>query len=213
VKPGFEHLSGCRDERCSPLLSSLADGVHVGAGGERDVLAVEGDQFGDPQSGLDRQREHGVVATAGPGGLVAGFKQRIDLGVGEVGEQVALGSFRWDREHPLDRGGVLGVVQGEVGEQRVDRRESVVAGRGRVVALVFEVLEERGDQRRVEVGDVELAGWGAASLGGEAQEQPEGVAVGGDRVRARRALADEAVGEERLCGRPHRRSYPNPQTM
>jgi hypothetical protein len=77
------------------------------------------------------------------------------------------------------------VVQGEVGEQRVDRGETVVAGGDRVCPLSFEVLEERGDQRRVELCDVQLAGWLSGPLDGEAQEQPEGVAVGGDRVRAR----------------------------
>jgi hypothetical protein len=71
---------------------------------------------------------------------VAGGEQRVDLRLGEIGEQVALGLLRRDREHPLDRGGVLGVLQGEVGEQRVDRREPVVAGLRRVAAVVFEVL-------------------------------------------------------------------------
>ena len=35
---------------------------------------------------------------------------------------------------------------------------------------------------------------------GEAEQQPPGVAVGGDGVRAGAALADEPVGEERLAG-------------
>ena len=136
-QPCFEHGPGGRDERCSSCLSSFAGGVDVGAGAERDVLAVERDQFGDPQSCLDREREHRVVASAGPGVLVAGGQERVDLAVGEVGQQVALGAFGWDREDASDRVGVFGVVQGEVGEQRVDRREAVVAGRDRVVAFAL----------------------------------------------------------------------------
>jgi hypothetical protein len=62
----------------------------------------------------------------------------------------------------------------------------------------LEVLEERGDQRRLELRDVEVAGRRAGAVGGESQQQPKRVAVGGDRVRARRALADQAVGEVRL---------------
>ena len=45
--------------------------------------------------------------------------------------------------------------------------------------------------------------------GGEREQQPERVAVGGDRVRAGALLADQAVGEERLqrrCERAHRAS-------
>jgi hypothetical protein len=78
---------------------------------------------------------------------------------------------------------------------------------------VLEVIQERADQRRVEIIDVQRRGLPAGPLGGEAEQQPQRVAVGVDRVRAGLALADQPVGEERLCGRPHRRSYPNPQTM
>jgi hypothetical protein len=113
-KPGLQQRFGRRGQRGAAFLAAFADRVHVGAGGERDVLAGESGEFGDPQPGLDRQREHGVVAPAGPGGLVARGEQRVDLGLGEVGEQILLGPLGRDREHALDRRGVLGVVQGEV---------------------------------------------------------------------------------------------------
>jgi hypothetical protein len=64
---------------------------------------------------------------------------------------------------------VLGVVQGEVGEQRVDRSEPVVAGRDRVAPNRLEVIEERGDQRRVEIRDVQGAWRGAGAVGRVAQ--------------------------------------------
>ena len=108
-QPGLEDRPGRWHQRCSSFLSALADGVHVGAGGERDVLTREAGEFGDPQAGLDGQGEHGVVAPAGPGGLIAGAQQRVGLGIGEVGEEVALGSLGRDGEHPLDSGGVLGM--------------------------------------------------------------------------------------------------------
>jgi hypothetical protein len=64
---------------------------------------------------------------------------------------------------------VLGVLQREVGEQRVDRREPVVAGLRRVAAIAFEVLQEGSGQRRVERGEVELAGWLSGPFAGEGQ--------------------------------------------
>jgi hypothetical protein len=48
-----------------------------------------------------------------------------------------------------------------------------------VAAVVFEVVQERGDQRRVEVGDVQRVRFDAGALLGEHQ-QPERVAVGGE---------------------------------
>jgi hypothetical protein len=172
--------------------------VDVRAGGERDVLAVQGDQFADPQPGLDRQREHGVIASADPGALVRGCEQRVDFGFGEVGDRDASGALVRDREHAPDRGGVLGVLQRQVAKQRVDRGETVVAGRGGVAAIVLEVVKERCDQGRVQLRDVELARRCAQAVCGEFQQQPEAVAVSGDRVRAGGALTDETVDEERL---------------
>jgi hypothetical protein len=42
-----------------------------------------------------------------------------------------------DREHPLDAVGVLGVVQGEVAEQRVDCSQTIVPGRRAVAPGAF----------------------------------------------------------------------------
>jgi hypothetical protein len=66
----------------------------------------------------------------------------------------------------------------------VDRRQAVVAGAGAVAPFCFEVVEERADQRRVEIVEVQLARLLAGPLGGEREQQPEGVAVGGDGLRA-----------------------------
>ena len=60
--------------------------------------------------------ENRVVAPAGPATLSAGSEQRVDLWLGEVCHQVALGPLVRDRQHALDRGGVFGVLQREVCE-------------------------------------------------------------------------------------------------
>jgi len=57
---------------------------------------------------------------------------------------------------------------------------------------VFEVSEERRDQRRVEILDLELARLLAGLLLSEAEQQPEGVAVCGDRVCAGAFLVDQS---------------------
>jgi hypothetical protein len=52
----------------------------------------------------------------------------------------------------------------------VDRGEPPVAGARRIVLVVFEVVEERGDQRRVQVGDVQRGRLLARLGGGESEE-------------------------------------------
>jgi hypothetical protein len=66
------------------------------------------------------------------------------------------------------------------------------------VAIVLEVIEERADQWRVEIVEVELAGLLAGPLLGESEKQTQRVTVGRDRVRASVALPCQPVGEERL---------------
>ena len=82
----------------------------------------------------------------------------------------------------------------------VDRSEPGVAGAGTVAPVVFEVGEERADQRRVEIVEVQLERLLAGLLAREAEQQPERVTVGGDRLRTGVALGDQTVGEERLEG-------------
>ena len=96
-----------------------------------------------------------MVASAGPGAAVGRGEQRVDLGFGEVGDQRPVEALGRDRQDARDRGGVLGVAQRGVAEQRVDRGQAGVAGADAVAALVLEVVEERADQRRVEVVEVE----------------------------------------------------------
>ena len=88
-----------------------------------------------------------------PSGPVVGrVDQRLGLFGGEEGDGAWLEAFGWDREHPPDRGGVLGMPeQRRTVEQGSDRGQAEVPGPGAVAALGLEVLEERGDQRRVEV--------------------------------------------------------------
>ena len=95
---------------------------------------------------------------------------------------------------------MLGVTQCGVGEQGVDRGQAGVAGADAVVALVLQVVEESGHQRGVEVTDVHVGWLGGGALRGEAEQQPEGVAVGGDGVAAGLTLAHQPVGEKRLQG-------------
>ena len=75
-----------------------------------------------------------------------------------------------------------------VAVERVDRRQPGVAGPEAVAALLLEVVEERADQRRVEVGEVQPVGCLPVLCCGEVEQQPDRVAVGGDRVRAGVAL-------------------------
>lgn len=203
-QPGFEHVDGERGQRGGPLFATLPGAVDVRAFLEMNVAAVEADDFRDPQPGLQREDEHRVVTSPRPSTSIRRGQKRVGFGLGEPADDVALVTLRRDREDPLNDGRVFGVPQRGVAEQRVDRSQTPVARARLVASFAFEVGEERSDQRRIEIADVQRGGLFAGLGRGEGQQQPVGVAIAGDGVRAGVALADEPVGEERLQHRRER---------
>ena len=59
--------------------------------------------------------------------------------------------------------GVLGVAQGGEPEKRVDGGQPTIAGPGHGAAFALEVVQERSDQRGVELGEVWPGCLGAVS--------------------------------------------------
>ena len=105
-----------------------------------------------------------VVAAAGPARAVGGVDERVEFGFGEIGDQRAFVAFGSDLQDPFDRRGVLWVAQHAVAVEGADRGQAGVAGPGAAPAVGFEVVEERADQRRVELAEVELDGSIAEAL-------------------------------------------------
>lgn len=134
---------------------------------------------------MDRGEQQEVVAAAERGGAVGRGQQRLGLLAGQEADDRGVLPGDRDGQDPLDVQGVFGAAQRRVLVEGVDRGQARVAGGQCVAALVFQVVEESGDEVGVELLDVQSGGAGAELSLGVGQEQPEGVAVGGDGVRAR----------------------------
>jgi hypothetical protein len=80
----------------------------------------------------------------------------------------------------------------------MDRRQAHIATAGAVLAIAFQVIEECTKQRGVEIGHRQARRRLAQPLLRELQEQPKGIAIAGDGVRAGLALLHEPIHEERL---------------
>ena len=120
---------------------------------------------------------------------------------GEPGSVCARGAWPgWPG--PAGSAARLGVVQCGVAEQRVDGGEAPVAGPHRVAPVSFQVVEEGGDQRRVQVGDVQRGGR-LAGLGRRSRPAA-GACPGNRRWCGSRPGAEQPLGEERLQRRRQR---------
>ena len=145
--------------------------------------------------------QQSVVAAPPPGAEVGCGEQSLDLVPGQVAHVAPVDPFGGNGQHLLDQGGVLRRVEGGVTEQRVDRRQSRIAGGGAVAPAAFQVFEEGADQGGVEIAEVEVGGLFAGVLARVAKQQPDGVAVGDDGVRAGLALVGErSVKKPRIRG-------------
>jgi len=127
----------------------------MGAGGEVDVAAAKAGQLRCPESGLGQQDDDRVVAATRPARAVGGVDERVELGLGEVGDQRAFVALGPDLLDPLDRRGVLGVTQQAVAVEGADSGQPGVARPRAAAAVGLEVIQERADQRRVELAEVE----------------------------------------------------------
>jgi hypothetical protein len=72
-------------------------------------------------------------------------------------EYGALAASGRDCQRLADHGGVLESPRGGIPERRVDRGQPGVAGGAAVAPLLWPVLQERADQRGVQVGKAERA--------------------------------------------------------
>ncbi len=139
-----------------------------------------------------------MVATSMPGSPVGDGEQRVGFGRGEVADDGPVAPPRRDGQDLTDHDGVLGGPRGGIPEQRMDSSQPRVAGRAAVAPLLFQVLQERADQRGVQVSEAEPAGSLPGLLVGEGEQELARVAVGRDRVRAGLLLPGQPVGEEPL---------------
>jgi hypothetical protein len=92
----------------------------VGTGSQRDILAVQPNQFGNPQTGLDREQDEGSIATTDPGGTIWDREQRIDLFSVEELDRFSYVAFIRHRQDPLAMEGMRGLFQRHEPEERMD---------------------------------------------------------------------------------------------
>ena len=129
VKPRLEELWSCSERAGCVAPSSPCRACARWRRGPRDTSSQLSPTSSEIRSPVWMVRANiGVIASAGPTPQIAGLEQRGHLVLDEVGDQVGLGPLLWDRKDALDRARMLGVVQCEVGKERVDRREAHVAG-------------------------------------------------------------------------------------
>ena len=122
-------------------------------------------------------------------------------------EEVRLGGccpLHGDGRHLLADAEHLRFPPGDVVEQGVQGRQTLVAGADMIVAVVLQVAEEAEDLLEAQVLEAELRDLRSLLFGDEAQQEPDGVAVAAYRRRPQPFHRDQVVEEEGVDQRPER---------
>src|SRR6266545_4394965 len=197
-EPGAHQPDSVAGQRCTPILAALAVATHVSTGRELDVGAAQADEFRHAQAGLETEEQERMVAPTEPGGAIGLGEDCLDLGAIECCHEPPGGAFGWDGEDTLAEASVSRLVENGEPEERVNGREPSVSCSRTVCAPLLEVIEKGADERGVDVGEEQVRGTLSQVLVGESEQEPEGVAVGRNGIRARGLLSLESRGEERL---------------
>ena len=193
-QPGVENGTGRFCQRRAAFLASLAEDAQVGAASRRETLSFEPGHPGQPKSLLHRGEDEGVVASSRPCLSIRCCKQRVDLRAAEKADRLARESLARNREHSLDLRCVCRQLERRVAKEGMDRGQSQIAASNAQAPAGLELVEERNDQRGVNLLESQARGRQSETLLREEQELSEGVAIGGDSVWTCLALLHRSLG-------------------
>ena len=196
-KPVPDNRSGFFPQRQDAPASSLAsdmDGIEVRV---PEIADHDGNQLGDPEAGGISQVEHSAVPSAGGSCWVSGVEQRADFLTLEMGYDHHVVALHGHGVHLLRQIEAGQHAVFEVPEERLDRRESHIAGAGLVLPLCFKMIEEGKNQLRREMLDRDCTRSDSEPIGCEADQQHEAVGIARNGMAAGIALPRQVLAKER----------------
>ena len=133
-------------KRSTSLLSPLSLATYVSSGPENDGLALQADEFGDPQSRLDSHQQQGMIPPSDPGCRIRPSHQRVDLLTREVFNRSPLVTLARNRQYPATQVSATWLLERHVAEKGMDGCQACIPGPGAVRTLAFKVVEEVADK-------------------------------------------------------------------
>src|SRR5438128_1745170 len=106
---------------------------------------------------------------------------------------------------------MLRMTKGGKAKQRANGGQPRVARPDAVLVLVFAIIEERTDQRGIDLCDVQVRGFNGHARGRKADQQSQGVSIRRHGMGTGLSLPHESLGEERLERRRERTHTPPPR--
>jgi hypothetical protein len=170
----------------------------VGTGSEGDIRMLQTDQLATAESRFHRDQQQCPVPSSYPRRRIGSSDENRGLFLGKELYGPTLVAFGRDGKNALAVERIRGLFERHVAEERVERGEARIASARGTAALLFDVVEELAQQRSVEILDPQTAGCVSEPFGGEAKQEPKGIAVTSNGVRAGAELSEQPIREEPL---------------
>jgi hypothetical protein len=150
---------------------------------QQNVVPLKARHFRKAQSSLSGQKDKRVISAAAPGLPVGRGEQCVHFGAGEKTNKGASEAFAGDRQHALDLRRMGWHFKGCITKEGVNRSQPQVTAPGAQRVILFEMIEERHNQWRIDLFEGEI-GWRLMQpLLAELEQLTERIPVGTNSVR------------------------------
>jgi integron integrase len=180
------------------LLAALAQDANMCPCSQAHGAAAQLGDLRKAQPSLHGQEHERVVPPTGRGAQVRRTQHGVGLLAREKADLRSSAAHAGNGQYPLNLCSVLWHLERRIAEERANGRQTQVAAAGTDAPAALQVLQERGDQRRVDLFEQQALWCNAKPLVREAQQLPKAVAVRGDRMSAALALLHQSAREEGL---------------
>lgn len=171
AKKSFEDLSRLIPKGTDTFLASFPKEPCVVWLFELKITRSKIEDFLNASAGIEHGDEQCVVSTSIHCPAIDHREYGLDLVKLEILHSPGACAFKRNSQYPLAQLQFLGIAAGEEAEKTMDSRQSNVAGRGDVVAIVLKVLKEVHHLLWADVIEFEGRGIFSAPFGYEAEKQ------------------------------------------
>jgi hypothetical protein len=198
AQPGVQHRCGFWTQRCAPVFSPFSLAVDMGASSQHDILAIQANQLGDPETGLNGEQKHCPITPPNPTGEIRCRQHSLTLFAGEKFDGPTFVTFRRHREDLLAKQRMRRLLEGDVLKKGMNRSQADVPRASAVFPTILKVVEEIAEKRGIQIFEREIRWRFAQPLFCKMKEQTERIAVPRYGVGTCAPLPNQAIGKERL---------------
>lgn len=198
VEPSFQHRSTTFAQRNCSFLPPLANDLNMSANAELDVLSREPRDFRQAHASLYRQQEQCVISLP----ILCGPPRRVQqsddlLSCQEVNQPSCEAHGRCCKD-AFDLSAVRWQLASDESEEGADGCQAQIASLCADTASHLQIVQERGDQRSVDLLELNAIGIDVEMCLRKAQQEPECIAIRANGVLTYLLLLHQPLREEAL---------------